>query len=214
MSITSDIQYTPIMVSTRTAATKSRPRDAQATKEILLAAASSEFAEHGLAGARIDRIAERAGANKRLLYRYFGDKSDLFNAVMERHVALLTASVTLTPDDLGAFAGAEFDFMLKNPETLRIATWRSFESIEPTEAEQRSYKLKVDAVDRAQREGKLYDGVAAIDLFAITVRMVASWLSAPPALAMMAGKDPFAVARLRQHRKALVEAVRRVTEPR
>jgi AcrR family transcriptional regulator len=37
-----------------------RPRDSQATKELLLAAATAELAEHGLAGARIDRIGERA----------------------------------------------------------------------------------------------------------------------------------------------------------
>ncbi|MEA2532746.1 MAG: hypothetical protein QOJ93_557, partial [Actinomycetota bacterium] len=66
-----------IVAPTGRLSTRSRPRDAEATKELLLAAASEEFAEHGLAGARIDRIAERAGANKRLLYRYFGDKEDV-----------------------------------------------------------------------------------------------------------------------------------------
>jgi hypothetical protein len=55
--------------------------------------------------------------------------------------------------------------------------------------------------------------MSALDLFAITLRMIASWLSAPPALKAVAGKDPMSAARLRQHRQALVEAVRRVTEP-
>src|SRR5215813_3009987 len=68
---------------------KGRPRDSRATKELLLAAATEEFAEHGLAGARIDRIAERAGANKRLLYVYFGDKDQIFDAVLERQIASL-----------------------------------------------------------------------------------------------------------------------------
>lgn len=193
---------------------KTRPRDAAATKELLLAAAIEEFAEYGLAGARIDRIAERAGANKRLLYVYFGDKDTLFNAVLEHQVGQLAEAIPLTPEDLGAYAGARFDHMLANPRAARLAAWRAFERAEPTEVELRGYKSKVAAVARAQREGKLYDGIPAVDMFAIVLRMTESWLAAPPALRAVAGKDPLSPARLRQHRKALVEAVRRVTEPR
>jgi hypothetical protein len=53
----------------------------------------------------------------------------------------------------------------------------------------------------------------AVDMFAIVLRMTESWLSAPSALQAVAGQDPLSRARLRQHRKALVEAVRRLTEP-
>lgn len=58
-------------------------RDPEATREAILAAATHEFAQHGLAGARVDRIAERAGINKRMLYYYFGQKDGLFLAVLE-----------------------------------------------------------------------------------------------------------------------------------
>jgi AcrR family transcriptional regulator len=50
-----------------------RPRNPEATKEAILAAARAEFAEAGLAGARVDSIAERSNANKRMIYHYFGD---------------------------------------------------------------------------------------------------------------------------------------------
>jgi AcrR family transcriptional regulator len=196
------------------ATTKSRPRDAQATKELLLAAAAEEFAQHGLAGARIDRVAERAGANKRLLYVYFGDKSDLFDAVIERHIGQVAETVPLTTDDLGAYAGAVFDHMRENPQSLRLAAWRNFERPEPTEAERVAYKRKLKAISRAQRKGRLYDGVSAVDLLAITLRIAGSWLSAPPALQAAAGKDPLAATRLLEHRRALVDAVRRITKPR
>lgn len=64
--------------------TRSRPlRDAVASRERILEAATAEFAAHGLGGARVDRIAARAGANKALLYYYFGDKDGLFRAVLE-----------------------------------------------------------------------------------------------------------------------------------
>jgi len=60
-----------------------RSRDAIATQETILRAAMSEFAERGLGGARVDRIADRAGINKKLIYYYFGNKEKLFLAVLE-----------------------------------------------------------------------------------------------------------------------------------
>ncbi|HEU5018621.1 MAG TPA: TetR/AcrR family transcriptional regulator [Pseudolabrys sp.] len=59
-------------------------RDAERTQLALLDAAEIEFAAKGLAGARVDVIAEEAGANKRMLYYYFGSKEDLYVAVLER----------------------------------------------------------------------------------------------------------------------------------
>lgn len=58
-------------------------RDPDATRHAILRAATDEFAQHGLAGARVDRIADRAGVNKRMLYYYFGQKEGLFLAVLE-----------------------------------------------------------------------------------------------------------------------------------
>ena len=49
----------------------------------LLTAARREFARSGLAGARVDEIAARAGVNKQLVYHYFGDKDALYLAVLE-----------------------------------------------------------------------------------------------------------------------------------
>jgi AcrR family transcriptional regulator len=59
-------------------------RDAERTKQALLAAAEIEFSTKGLAGARVDVIAEQAAANKRMLYYYFGSKEELYIAVLER----------------------------------------------------------------------------------------------------------------------------------
>jgi AcrR family transcriptional regulator len=60
-----------------------RGRDPERTRARILDAATSEFARHGLGGARVDRIAASAGANKRMLYYYFGDKDALFQEVLE-----------------------------------------------------------------------------------------------------------------------------------
>lgn len=58
-------------------------RDPGATRARILAAAWHEFAQKGFAGARVDAIADRSGANKRMIYHYFGDKEGLFVAVLE-----------------------------------------------------------------------------------------------------------------------------------
>lgn len=62
-------------------------RDPERTRSAILAAATAEFARHGLGGARVDRIAARSGANKRMLYYYYGDKEGLFLAVLEEAYA-------------------------------------------------------------------------------------------------------------------------------
>lgn len=59
-----------------------RPRDAERTKASILKAARDEFCEQGFNGARVDAIADRAKANKRLLYHYFGNKEALYLAVL------------------------------------------------------------------------------------------------------------------------------------
>lgn len=64
------------------AARAARPRNSERTKAAILAAARAEFCERGFEGARIDAIAERAGANKRLLYHYVGNKEQLYAAVL------------------------------------------------------------------------------------------------------------------------------------
>jgi AcrR family transcriptional regulator len=201
------------MVSTTSGPATPRPRNSKATKELLLAAASEEFSEYGLAGARIDRIAERAGANKRLLYVYFGDKDQLFGTVLARHIEALMESIPLKDGDLTAFAAARFDFMLANPQVSRLSSWRILERSEPTVAERQTFEERVASVAAAQEAGRIRSDIPAIDLFAIVLRMTDSWLGAPAALRGVVGEDPMSARRLREHRAALLAAVRSVTAP-
>ncbi|MGW1530095.1 TetR/AcrR family transcriptional regulator [Streptomyces sp. NPDC002159] len=191
-----------------------RRRDSQATKALLLRAATTEFAEHGLAGARIDRIADRAGANKRLIYVYFGDKKQLFDAVVQEQVKAIAEAVPPPNDDLCSFAAARYNYILDNPEARRIATWRSFEQPEPPAAEVESFKERIEAVDAAQRAGKIRTDISAVDLVAMVLRVTESWLSAPPALKAASGGSPMTDERLTEHRTAMLEAVRSIVEPR
>ncbi len=102
-------------------------RDPAKNQERILRAATAEFAKHGLGGARVDRIAERAGANKRMLYYYYGNKEALFLAVMEASYARIrNAERSLKLDETDPEEGirrlVEFTwtYYLKNPEFLNL----------------------------------------------------------------------------------------------
>ena len=71
---------------------KTTARNPEDSRDRILQAARQEFAAHGLGGARVDRISEQAGINKRMLYHYFGNKDDLFGAVLEANYAHKRAS--------------------------------------------------------------------------------------------------------------------------
>ena len=67
-------------------------RDPDRTRRRILDAATAEFARYGLGGARVDRIALRSGANKRMLYYYFGSKEKLFLAALEESYARIRSA--------------------------------------------------------------------------------------------------------------------------
>lgn len=96
------------------------------TKEGILEAARSEFAAHGLAGARVDRIAGAAGANVQRIYAYYTDKQGLFDAVVEDAAEDLAAAIG-APADLPAFAGVVFDYVTQNRDNTRTMMWARLE---------------------------------------------------------------------------------------
>jgi TetR/AcrR family transcriptional regulator len=74
----------PAPADNGTAAAPRRTRDSAATAGAILAAATKEFATYGFGGGRVDRIAERAGVNKRMIYHHYGHKHGLYLAVLEQ----------------------------------------------------------------------------------------------------------------------------------
>lgn len=96
---------------------------ADATRARLLEAATEEFSRYGIAGARVDRIAAAAQANKNLIYVYYTNKESLFRSVLEQHVVRLLGEVPFTPADLPGYAVRLYDFFRDNPRLLRLAAW-------------------------------------------------------------------------------------------
>lgn len=112
---------------TMTEKPEKRQRDADATRARILAAAKKEFAKNGLGGARVDEIAARAKANKRMIYHYFGNKEDLFRIVLEEaYLDIRTAEQKLELEHLPPRQALEklvrftWDYYLKNPEFITL----------------------------------------------------------------------------------------------
>ena len=105
-----------------------RPVDERAsTPERIIESAAEEFAQHGLAGARVDRIAERAEANKQRIYAYFGGKDALFDQVVAARILDLVDAVPFGADDLPGYATRLFDFTIGHPELVRLLLWHTLE---------------------------------------------------------------------------------------
>ena len=103
------------------------PRDAEQTRKRILAAATVEFARKGLGGARVDEIAARSKANKRMIYHYFGSKERLFTAVLEdAYLGIRSAEQTLHLDELlpdeaiAKLVRFTWDYYLAHPEFLTL----------------------------------------------------------------------------------------------
>jgi len=130
-------------------------RDSSATKRRLLDAAEAEFAEHGLAGARVARIADTGGANKQAIYAYFGDKTGLFDAVLARRHTDVLAAVPFDADDVVDFVGRLFDYITDNPTVMRLAAWKRLERPDRDDAPDDDYLGWTAPLIKAQKDGRV-----------------------------------------------------------
>jgi TetR/AcrR family transcriptional regulator len=119
---------------------KGRSRDANRTREAILDAAESVFAESGFAGARLEAIAVGSSYNKSLIGQYFGDKLGLYAEVLRRtdlgidcllaqvlEPWIIEKSASLDARQfktyLQAMIGSTFDYLFEHPRLVRILTW-------------------------------------------------------------------------------------------
>jgi AcrR family transcriptional regulator len=79
-------------------------------REQILAAATTAFARSGFAATGLDDIAVEAGVTRVILYRHFDSKTDLYQAVLDRFCAILSANVA---EPVGGFTDASIDGLLR-----------------------------------------------------------------------------------------------------
>ncbi|MEA2835378.1 MAG: TetR/AcrR family transcriptional regulator [Methylobacteriaceae bacterium] len=141
-------------------------RDAERTRRAILKAATAEFAENGLAGARVDRIADVSGVNKRMLYYYFNNKDDLYLAVLEEaYIGMRASERDLKLDHLEPMVAIrklvefKFDYFVENPAMIWLLNG---ENMLGAQHLKRSARLTDMHISLVRTIGKILDaGVAA-----------------------------------------------------
>jgi AcrR family transcriptional regulator len=179
-------------------------------------AASMEFAQHGIAGARVDRIAAAADSSKALIYSYFGDKEALFSAVLRSRLTELAEAVVLTPDRVDEFVGDLFDFMTSHPDVLRLVTQEAmaFSSGGVPDFEERRlhYASKTAAVAQSQLDGAV-DPSLDPSFVVLSLMGLVSWFVAAPQITHLVIGDPADEQFRARYRAHLTELSRRLLHP-
>ncbi|WP_307841246.1 TetR family transcriptional regulator [Streptomyces endocoffeicus] len=130
---------------------------------------------YGLAGARIDRIAETATANKRSIYMHFGTKEELFDKVVADSMIKLAESASFEAGDLPAYAGELFDRLEQWPHIRRLYLWAGLERDQPVDTEVEQYRKRVAALEAAQEAGRIRADIPSAELMAMVIALVISW---------------------------------------
>jgi AcrR family transcriptional regulator len=140
-----------------------RARDAEATRERILDAALTEFSAAGFAGARIHSIAKRAGVNVRMLYHYFGEKEDLFRAILRRRFTERPVHPSADPLPIETAMAEWFARVSANPDWARLSVWEALETRDGpvVEDEERTIRWRTAA---ARLRAQQADGRLAQDL--------------------------------------------------
>ena len=183
-----------------------------ATYQRILDAATKEFAEHGIAGARVERIVTAARTNKAQLYAYFADKKRLFHTIFFSSLDRITDAVPFDADDLADWAVRLYDEYLRRPDLIRLATWSRLEC-RPTgylaETHEDYDEPKLAAIAEAQSAGRVRSG-NPFDIMAIVIAMSTAWSPVSNVYAAT-GDEPETV---HESRRALLrDCVRRATAP-
>jgi AcrR family transcriptional regulator len=174
----------------------------EASREAILEAAESVFAEHGFAGARVDSIAHLSGYDKKLLFRYYGDKLGLYTEVLKRaeqeaHALLADAFAPLLQDTGAAIQAHQwrhffttlvqtlFDYLLAHPRFMRMLTWEMADGWQTfTQIAARFPPAYTDQLEmlfqKARQAGLLRSGFSPVIQFTLLLQICQVYLTSLP----------------------------------
>ena len=178
-------------------------RDPEGTRARILAAATEEFARHGLGGARVERIAEVAGTNKRMLYYHVGNKEGLYLAVLEGayeriRVAERTLSLeTLTPPEaIARLIQFTWQYFLDNPEFMALLNTENLHRAELLKTSKKVHAMHspfvqmiADVLKRGVAAGVFRPGVDPVQLYISIAGLAYFYLSNVHTLSVIFGRD-------------------------
>lgn len=198
-----------------------RTNDPERTMAGILAAATHEFADKGLSGARIDEIAAATATSKRMIYYYFGSKEGLYVAVLEeayRRIRRIEADLNLqdlAPEDaLRRLVGFTFDYQLANPDFIRLVMTENIhrgEFLAQSESIQRLNVPAIDAVREVYERGvkaKVFrKGIDPVDLHMSISALSFFNVSNRHTFALIFKRDLDAPAAIAARRESVIEMV-------
>ena len=197
------------------------------TRQKILGAAVAEFARFGLGGARVDRIAQRAGANKRMLYYYFDDKDGLFLAALEdRYAHIRNAERSLELEHLDPREAVtrlvEFTwrYFLEHPEFMTLLNRENLHKGRHVKRSRRVQDMHSPLVEtlgavlrKGEAQGLFRKGVDPVHLYISIAGEIYFYLSNRYTLSQIFGRDlmaPRALAgRSRHVTQMILNALRR-----
>jgi TetR/AcrR family transcriptional regulator len=206
---------------------KLQRRNPEATRQKLLVAARREFAEGGLAGARVDEIAARAGVNKQLVYHYFGDKDALYLAVLEwvyeeirAHERALNLEGLPPQQAIRKLIESSFDHLAAHPDFIVLlndenrAGARHVRGSRKLEAMHSPLVSMVDKIlKQGVRDGTFRRGVNPVQLYISIAGLSYFYFSNTPTLSAIFGTDLSRPATRRARRKHVVDLVLQALRP-
>ena len=200
-----------------------RKYDPEETKRNILDIATQEFSAMGLAGARVDAIAERTNTTKRMLYYYFGSKEGLYEAVLEQvygDIRSLEQELHLDAMDpveaMRELVGFTFDYHDKHRDFVRLVTIENIHAAKYIE-QSKTFKARnstvvktiEDLIARGVAAGKFRDDVDPIDLHLMISSFCFHRVGNRHTWGAAFGRDPSGPRSRARHREMIVDAVLR-----
>jgi len=196
-------------------------RDAERTQLTILAAGEDEFADKGLAGARVDAIAEQAGANKRMLYYYFGSKEDLYVAVLERAYGEMRQAenglnlANLEPlDAIRRLVEFKFDYYRDHPRMIRLLAGENMQKATFLKRSRRlremqnSLDIVLHAVlEAGEKKGLVKPGIDPLQLYISIAGLSYFYFSNAATLSTAFGRELMDTVELTARRAHAVEVI-------
>jgi AcrR family transcriptional regulator len=202
-------------------------RDAEKTRLNILDAAEVEFAAKGLAGARVDAIAEASGSNKRMIYYYFRSKEELYIAVLERAYAeMRKAEQGLDLDHLPPveairkLAEFKFDYSSAHPRLIKLLNGENMLNATYLKQSKRLRDMHVSLVktlgailDAGVKAGEIRPGINPLHLYISITGLSYFYFSNTPTLSAAFAHDLAAPSERAMRRRHIVEVVTAFVRP-
>ncbi len=204
--------------------TRRRPsgsRDPERTRATILAAATVELTTKGLKGARVDAIARRSGANKRMIYHYFHNKEGLYLAVLEAaYAAIRSAEVGLNVVDRDPVDGMRelvtftWRYFIQHPEFLSLLATENLNRASYLKKSRRIRELHSPLVglistllERGAKDGTFRRGVDPVQLYISIAALGFFYFSNRYTLSTIFARDFAARDELAERGKHIVDVV-------